>query len=201
MRLSWSSERHAPRLKRGPRTRGPHGERAAAAAGLAGLGLRPSQPRASAARAGAHHAAAAALGAPSAPLPFLQGPAGKRQPARCCHTGRGRAWDSEGRWVHAGASKSFLPFATSKKKFRDSKLGTYPAPGQSLRQLELGAMVTLGQWRTSSYLQKRPLRSCFEVMGSGHWAPASGCPGPQSPYSPVRQRSLCRAVPRMLEDA
>lgn len=51
------------------------------------------------------------------------------------------------------------------EKFWDSKLGTYPAPGQSLRQLKLGTVVTLGQWRASSYLQKRPLRSCFEVMG------------------------------------
>lgn len=75
--------------------------------------------------------------------------------------------------MHAGAQKSFLPFATS-KKFWDSKLGTYPAPGQSARQLEPGAVMTLGQWRASFYLQKRPLRSCIEVMGSGLWAPASG---------------------------
>lgn len=95
------------------------------------------------------------------------------------------------------------------KKFRDSKLGTYPAPGQSLRQLELGAMVTLGQWRTSSYLQKRPLRSCFEVMGSGHWAPASGCPGPQSLQKGASIRQSGRGLSagpsrgcwRMLEDA
>lgn len=92
------------------------------------------------------------------------------------------------------------------EKFWDSKLGTYPAPGQSLRQLKLGTVVTLGQWRASSYLQKRPLRSCFEVMGvrplgSSLWLPGSLEPTGRSQHLPVQPRSLCRAVLRMLEDA